>query len=445
MEFFIKTIPHYLICCFEIYMFNDLFKNMLDKSSFHKTIRFTILFFSTIILSLINSFNNSKLNLIIVPFLFYILSCLLYKGSLTIKLLLILLFYILLMIPEFVLLLLLSINKLTHHELIMNSFAFMISVLLTKCLTFILIKLIGYSRNKVVDGGYKTLGYLFVFPIATALIFLGIFYSGLHSQLEFGDSLLILLGSFFLLFANAFVFQLWKKIIEMADYKKQLELFNIKAKMENRHYEQLELINQEHRKLLHNLHNYLGVIGVLSEEHEFSDISNIVKDLNIHLSEISNKIYCKNKLINALIAEKVSIGSKSDIKFEIQITPDFDIYTISDFDIIAILGNLFDNAIENAQLSVSKEINIEAKTINEANYSSIQIKNSYSIEPQIKNKDFISNKKDKQNHGIGLLSVKELVQKNNGILDIEYLNHFFYVTLFLPTINIEETTMKKSL
>lgn len=63
--------------------------------------------------------------------------------------------------------------------------------------------------------------------------------------------------------------------------------------------------------------------------------------------------------------------------------------------------------------------------INEANYSSIQIKNSYSIEPQIKNKDFISNKKDKQNHGIGLLSVKELVQKNNGILDIEYLNHFF--------------------
>lgn len=202
-----------------------------------------------------------------------------------------------------------------------------------------------------------------------------------------------------------------EKIIEMADYKKQLELFNIKAKMENRHYEQLELINQEHRKLLHNLHNYLGVIGVLSEEHEFSDISNIVKDLNIHLSEISNKIYCKNKLINALIAEKVSIGSKSDIKFEIQITPDFDIYTISDFDIIAILGNLFDNAIENAQLSVSKEINIEAKMINEANYSSIQIKNSYSIEPQIKNKDFISNKKDKQNHGIGLLSVKELVQK----------------------------------
>ena len=86
-------------------------------------------------------------------------------------------------------------------------------------------------------------------------------------------------------------------------------------------------------------------------------------------------------------------------------------------DMVVILGNLLDNAIEACErVKTTKYIKLFMKY--ETGCIIIRIKNSYD---QILNKDggkIVTRKKDKTLHGIGIKSIKSTVDKYNGTIEI---------------------------
>ena len=62
----------------------------------------------------------------------------------------------------------------------------------------------------------------------------------------------------------------------------------------------------------------------------------------------------------------------------------------------------------------------------------ITITNSLSKKPIEKNGKLFTTKKDNRSHGIGLLSVRQLVEKNEGLFNYKFDNNQFEanVTLF---------------
>jgi sensor histidine kinase regulating citrate/malate metabolism len=122
---------------------------------------------------------------------------------------------------------------------------------------------------------------------------------------------------------------------------------------------------------------------------------------------------------------KISEAKRKGIEVVYKITSNFEGF--DDLDMCYILGNLLDNAIT-ATLQCDKPfIDFLAATNN--GRLKINIKNSFN--PKKINPDFSTTKQKKDNHGLGLKSVKRLVKKNEGDIDYFYNGDVFTVLLVL--------------
>lgn len=100
-------------------------------------------------------------------------------------------------------------------------------------------------------------------------------------------------------------------------------------------------------------------------------------------------------------------------------------FPMPEYDFFTVLGNLLDNAFEAVEncRSGERKIKLKMKSVNEIFLMAVE--NTYCIEPQKKNGNFLSKKKEKEKHGWGLLNVREIIERNGGTLKIEYENNVF--------------------
>lgn len=101
---------------------------------------------------------------------------------------------------------------------------------------------------------------------------------------------------------------------------------------------------------------------------------------------------------------------------------------LSDYEYVALFGNLLDNAIE-ASLKVPVEersIKINIQRINDMTF--VTISNNFGMIEE-NGHGLISNKQELGEHGIGLHSVRTIVEKYKGLMDIKHENHVFTVEL----------------
>ncbi|RHO90497.1 ATP-binding protein [Ruminococcus sp. AF41-9] len=103
---------------------------------------------------------------------------------------------------------------------------------------------------------------------------------------------------------------------------------------------------------------------------------------------------------------------------------------MEDIDIIILLENLFDNAIEAVEkCNDRKEIRFNIRNVN--SMLILKIWNCSCKMPEVKKDRFITDKNDSKGHGWGLESVKYIVQKYNGSIEFEYGETFFEVIIII--------------
>lgn len=89
------------------------------------------------------------------------------------------------------------------------------------------------------------------------------------------------------------------------------------------------------------------------------------------------------------------------------------------FDIVTILNNLFDNAVEAAKKSDNGYVSIVTNYRN--NFSIIVITNSCSTQPEFNSSgELKTTKENPKLHGFGIKSVKNALKKYDGDLSLEY-------------------------
>ncbi len=99
------------------------------------------------------------------------------------------------------------------------------------------------------------------------------------------------------------------------------------------------------------------------------------------------------------------------------------------FEFNIVLGNLLDNAVRAAKSSEEKylyvRINMDKGTLR------ILVKNSYSGKLRKSGRHFLTTKDDSYNHGMGLQSVQDVVNQNNGEIQFEATENTFIVRVIL--------------
>ena len=122
--------------------------------------------------------------------------------------------------------------------------------------------------------------------------------------------------------------------------------------------------------------------------------------------------YTGNFIINSILKEKIKCAREKGISvtYEIQIA---DTFQLERGDMGIILGNLLDNAIEASEQVEDPCIFIQMRQRNKSLYLFIENSTRESEE-----KEFVTTKADKKNHGFGLVSVQKTVEKYNGNIQL---------------------------
>lgn len=210
----------------------------------------------------------------------------------------------------------------------------------------------------------------------------------------------------------------------------QHELQKIKSyqQEEKKSREEITQLHEHARRLKHDMRNHLMVLVSFLNQNEIEEAkdytSSLLDKLNLDYSYISTG----NSLLNYIVNQKMSLAKQKEIYVKAEIE-NLKFEGIQSIDFSAILGNLLDNAIEAA--AGSKRRYVEITIRQQRGYEMIQICNSIDTSVLKGNPLLKTTKSDEKLHGIGVLQVRELVEKYDGIFDIyEEENRFIVSVLF---------------
>ncbi len=293
-----------------------------------------------------------------------------------------------------------------------------IQAIICKLFYFLSVHLIvKISQKENTDNKSKYSLVLCVLPIASIILMHAIVYLCVVYSVNNRFKLALTIGILFLLFANIIVFYINELTIRVNKKYTEILLTQQQEKDTVNYYELLRTQNENSKILIHDITKHLNAIKQLSENKD-SNITQYISDIVDDFSVMNPVDYCSNPIVNLITHRYYEICKKNNIKFTININNaklDF----MKEHDITSLLDNLLENAVEASVNSDEKFIDFSIVTRN-ANFVVIKISNSCNKKPRYTNGVFISSKNSQDIHGIGTRSIKRVVSKYDGNLDMNY-------------------------
>ncbi len=293
---------------------------------------------------------------------------------------------------------------------------------------FVLYYIYRIYKNKINLKKSTDIIICFIIPILTLII--AFFATSIIADADTSDQNKVYLGVVILsVFVIAFsMFYLMHKIGKSAE----ISALNTLMKKEQEMYKS-EIINQSNyiediSRVKHEMKNKLFCIRELLRLGSIKEAQKMCEDAEGELGEIPVIFSTDNIYLNALL--NMAYKRAVDNQIEFSHTIKSNLTDIEESDLISLLGNLIDNAIEALQkLKSDKYLHI---TIFEKdNYYMFSVKNSISASVIHRNPKFETTKTDKRFHGHGLKIVKEIVKKYNGNISFSENDNVFDVSFML--------------
>ncbi len=202
-----------------------------------------------------------------------------------------------------------------------------------------------------------------------------------------------------------------------------------RVRQEISYYDILDKQNQQLMIYAHDAKNHLAAIQSLSEDPQ---IRGYVDKLSSELENYSQSCHSGNKLLDVILNRYVLECQQRGLNFEYNVKV-CNLREVEDMDLVTILGNLMDNAIEAAEKSQKKTVYLETSLRNA--YRVIVIQNS-SLPPREVCGHLQTSKSDQTMHGLGLKSVAICLKKYNGDMQWDYNenDHLFTMTVMIDMV-----------
>lgn len=300
-------------------------------------------------------------------------------------------------------------------------------IICVRAVVYIVSLILSGKKNNLIKYKNISIGYwtgVISIPIASLFViimFLNIANVTEHKQILFVVSALIMI--------NLVSFQLYNYTLTMLQEKNKK---NILQKQNSSYLQQLRIIQADNANMSLIRHDIKNHLFALKSLYEKGDIDSFKDYFNCILSNIDmEEKLCNsgNIIVDSMINYKLKGVANTDISVDVFIPEKLD---ISDMDITVILGNLLDNALR--AIKKVKERGEESKLHLNLNYTKgrliLRIENSY-LNVNLVRGNFLTTKKDKKGHGLGLESVKEVLSKYDGVLQITCDKGIFIVEAVL--------------
>lgn len=433
---YIDNLVLIIVCIAEVYIFYDFFNNYFDKKS---EINSNRAFFITahgivvILLYLVNIHRNAIMNLIGFLIILWVYISSIFSANLGKRLVYFVLTFSVFWGCEF--LFVVFFNMTAKEGMFENISSIPLQMLTMKLMTYLILTVIkqisAKSKSKMNER-------IFMMFICVPLSSLGILLSTFYMEMDLSHKPILKIIMVFcfswMLLGNILVFYAYNHYSQELYNSAQQKIVIDKQKSDIKYYKQMAELSKKHDEFVHNTTHYLKMIGRFAKLSENDQILKIVRELNSDIENGEMTMYSNNHILNAILSEKKSEAESSKVNFDAYVEPGIILSMVSDVDLIAILGNLLDNAIRAASESGANHmVKLRVFMHNVGGFCVIKIENGFSGKIKKNGEEFLSTKKEEGIHGVGLKSARNMAEKYGGCLNCSAKQNVFESIVLLST------------
>lgn len=299
-----------------------------------------------------------------------------------------------------------------------------ICIMLSKCILILLV----ITLNRVIVHNIEIpIRYILLTSVCSGFLLISNFVL-VHTELNKSDKEI---SSFSMIFFVAslgiemIIFCFVIKIAEGYEQKKLASLVELNNKMLEKYLVETQQSFDLWRTSIHDYKHNIFYLSQLADEGNIQEIRNYLQKETDMIATKDACVKTGNAVADAIINTKRNIAEKMGILFVVNASIPSKI-AISGVDLANILGNLIDNAIEAEQREEKPYIEVTIKQ--EKMFLIINVKNTctFSTDSNLR-----TTKEQAEFHGIGLHSVRQIVEKYEGEIKIKTENKEFSVTILI--------------
>ena len=389
----------------------------------------SIILFGMGLINISNMFPNTKIVLCIVTGILFCKFS--YENSIAKSIIMNLLFWLGLMFIEVISTgIVVMLNNLDSIQSILTGNIYRIqAIFISKILLFMELILLKYFKLSL-EFKFKDvvlIGLPILSNIVSLLLVFGYnFNQNIHSK----SNLIVLAFTVLLMIASSIMLLIViGKIVQDDKLKLEYELINERINLGHKNYENMIQAQEKLRYVYHDLKNHMICMKSYDTKEE---IISYINNLEFKINDFENLRNTGNKTLDIILNDKIHLCKKYNIEFEDSINIS-KLNFIKENDICAIFANALDNAIEaciNINDEIEKRIEVKATYIN--GFAVIKFINTKINDIKFTGDRIKTSKEDNKIHGIGLASIKYIVNKYDGEVVVNYSENEFILKIMIP-------------
>lgn len=297
-----------------------------------------------------------------------------------------------------------------------------------KLLFFITCYIISYIV--VPDAGISKYQFtLLLYPLLSSVCLIISWYISTRPEVSSKVQYLLAFSSIALFASSILLFIIYQRQTEADREHILTKSENERLLTQKSYYDVLEQQNQKLMVYVHDVKKHLGAIQAINTN---PDIEKYLAALLDQLTSYAKNCHSGNMMLDVMIDKYAIDCERIGLKFDYDVR-NCNLSIVEDIDLVAILGNLLDNAVAAAARSEAKTVSLETTTRN--GYNVVVISNSCDATPNSQEGQLLTTKKDKNLHGFGLKSVSKTLKKYQGAYrwDYDEMSRTFIVTAMIAS------------
>lgn len=236
---------------------------------------------------------------------------------------------------------------------------------------------------------------------------------------------------FILLIANLLLVFFMKSDAEKNQLLYERKMLELAAAGEKREYKAMEEKLDLQKSLNHDFRNHLNCLQGLVERQNYEEVKAYLAQLNHKYSVEVELIDTHNVIINTVLNDKYNEAKEIGAVIALQIG-DLSAVCMEELDIILLLSNLFNNAIEALKECENEKI-LRIKLELKRGEFLISVQNSFEGDRKKNGEIYTTTKKkDAELHGYGMKNIRNTAEKYGGFCQFDSLDSEFHAVVCIP-------------
>ncbi len=215
-----------------------------------------------------------------------------------------------------------------------------------------------------------------------------------------------------------------KQIKSESELALQRQMWSLQKTQYEMSKESIDIINRKCHDLKHQ-------VAALKHIHDPERREEVINSLQSAVMIYDAALETGNEILDTVLTEKSLICTQHEIVLSC-IADGQQLAFVDAVDLYSLVGNALDNAIEAVLLLPAGERFVRLRVQEKAGLVFLQIENPYVGTLETRDGLPVTRKADKDNHGFGLKSIRDIAEKYHGFLNIDMKGGIFVLRLSFP-------------